>query len=260
MTSRTFNPLSSTTKPVQRGWAGQAKVAAANPGHSEPGMLSHSPACPLPSNTRTATGVAGGVGEQRVLDLREILRAVPGVPAVGRRAFRAGHPGRGQVVQRHPWGSPPAPDTRPRNSSRSRPGGPAGDPGRAYTSSVPAPATARSALRSQAVRVAGFEAGATARERINAAAGSRIRPAGPSSAGSPELLRGGPHRGDVPVRHRPVDRDRRGGVDQVPAGRHGPDRGDRRGRQVREVRARLVADLAVFTEGAAQRPVSRPRR
>jgi hypothetical protein len=38
---------------------------------------------------------------------------------------------------------------------------------------------------SHAVRVASFEAGATAREMTNANARSRLRPAGPSRAGSP---------------------------------------------------------------------------
>ena len=133
----------------------------------------------FPANTRTATGHPAGSVSSRVFDLREVLLAVPGVAAFGQRAFRAGHPGRGQVEQRHPrrvhlrvqmpW---------PPTSSRCRPGGPAGSPSRRTPRRWTHRATARSAPRvtsSQAVMVASFDAGATAREMINANARSRIR-------------------------------------------------------------------------------------
>ena len=114
--------------------------------------------------------------------------------------------------------------------------------------------TARSAPRvtsSQAVRVASFDADATAREIDQRQRQVPHPPGRAEQRGQPELLRDDPHRGDVAVWHRPVDAHHRRGVHQVSTGQYRPDRGDRRIRQVREVRHRLVADLPALTKGSA---------
>ena len=113
---------------------------------------------------------------------------------------------------------------------------------------------ARSAPRvtsSQAVRVASFDADAAAREIDQRQRQVPHPPGRAEQRGQPELLRDDPHRGDVAVWHRPVDAHHRRGVHQVSTGQYRPDRGDRRIRQVREVRHRLVADLPALTKGSA---------
>ena len=122
----------------------------------------------LPANTRTATGRPSRVGEQPVLDLRLAALAVAGMPERGQLAVAAFHPRAGQVEQRHPalrpGGGGPA---RPRCASWRA----TSQSIAAYTSSVDAPATPRSAPRvvsSHQPIVDSFEAGRATRETISA--------------------------------------------------------------------------------------------
>jgi hypothetical protein len=69
------------------------------------------------------------------------------------------------------------------------------------------------------------------------------------------------HGGSVPVRERPGDLERGVGVDEGLAGQHRADRGDRFGRQLRQVRQGFLADLAAVPERAAQQvPLVGPLR
>ena len=121
-------------------------------------------------------------------------------------------------------------------------------------SSVLAPSTARSAPRvvsAHQVRVDSFEPGATTLEMTRARARSRCRPAGPSRAGSPSFAAMACTAATCPCGSDPVMCHRPPGRDQPLALQRGLDRPDRLGRQRRQVRQRLMPDLAALAVGPA---------
>ena len=193
----------------------------------------------LPGNTRTATGRPSGSVSSQYSICAFALLAVAGVAARRQRAVRAFHPRGG--------------------AGRSRPSGPGSDAGArcraasfasmlscransqsnaAYTSSVDAAATPRSAPRlvsSHHASVASLLAGRSTREMISARARSRSRQAGPSRPRQPERLGLRPHGGHMPVRQRAGHRHRRrGGHERLPLQRAG-DHLDQLAGQVRQV-------------------------
>ena len=204
-----------------------------------------------PDRDRTAVGV----GEQPVLDLGRCLSCRRG----SSRGRPAGSAGRSPTTRtgRTARSATVAAGARCRAANRfSMPSWRARSQSiAAYTSSVDASATARSAPRVVSAHQRAWPASRPARNTratINANARSRDRPGGPSSAGSPSVLRHRGHRGDVPVRQRRLDLHRLGRHPPAPAGQHRLDRGDRLVGQRRQVRQRLVFDLAALAEGAPQ--------
>ena len=77
-------------------------------------------------------------------------------------------------------------------------------------------------------------------------------PGAPSRAGKPSLRAIACTAAACPCGSDRVDLERRIRVDERLPGQHRPDRGDRLGRQVRQVRQGLLADLAAVPERAAQ--------
>ena len=126
----------------------------------------------------------------------------------------------------------------------------------AYTSSVDAAATPRSAPRlvsSHHASVASLLAGRSTREMISARARSRSRQAGPSRPRQPERLGLRPHGGHMPVRQRAGHRHRRrGGHERLPLQRAGQITSISSPGRCGQVRQRLVPDRPAVAVGAAQ--------
>ena len=194
------------------------------------------------------------VGEQPVLDLQRAFPAVPGVAAGGQRAVRAFHPRGRQVEQRHPGrvrrrGQVPGRQSR---LDRVLPGcqpvhrGVDVIGGRLLHAQVGAQG-----------HIGPPGQGGQLRARLDHPGDDQRQGQVPGPArraeqrGQPQLRCHGVHRGGVPVRHRGGDGDGLPGRHQPLALQGGLDRRDRPGRQRRQVRQRLVPDLAALPVGPA---------
>jgi len=196
-----------------------------------------------------------GVGEQPVLDLGPVLLPVAGVAALGERAVPAFHPRRGQVEQRHPvW-------VHLRREMAF------GELGLDRVLTAQQPIHRRIGLigrRARNVEV-GPERGVVPpggrgqlRGRVHDPGDDQRRRQVPLPPGRAEQARQiercrlGPHRRDMPVRHGPGDR---GGLvrgHQAVSLQPGLDPVDHVRGQRRQVRHRLVADLAAVAERPPQ--------
>ena len=197
---------------------------------------------------------AFGVGEQPVLDLQLAFLAVAGVAAGGQRAVAAFQPRAGQVEQGHPRRirlraqvaggqlrlDLVLPPGQPVHRRIHLIGGGRGDAQVGAEGGVSPPGQ-----RGQPGR-RGHHPGDHQRQRqvpLGAGGAQQRRQA--------QLHRHRVHRGDVPVRHRGGDRHRMPGRHQPLALQGSLDRIDRLPRQRRQVRQRLMPDLAAIAVGTA---------
>ena len=198
------------------------------------------------------------VGEQPVLDLQLAFLAVPGVAECPERAAPALQPGAGQVEQRHP------------GRVRGRGQVPAGEPAldRVLASLQPVNCRVRlvgggvpdaqvGAERDIAPPGQGGQLGARCHDPGDDQGQGQVALAAgrPEQRGQAERAGHRVHGGDVPVRPRPGDADRRlARRDQGLAFQRGLDRIHDPVRHLGQVRQRLVPDCPAVPPGAAQQP------
>ena len=212
----------------------------------------------VPLEDADRDGPALGVGEQPVLDLHRALLPVAGVAARPERAAPALQPRAGQVEQRHPGrvggrGEVPAGELA---LDRVLPGG---QPVHRRVRLVGGGVLDAEVGAERHIAPPGQRGQLRARRhdpRHDHGQGDVAVPAGRAEQrGQAEPAGHRVHGGDVPVRQRPGDADRRfAGRDEGLAFQRGLDRVHDAVRHLGQVRQRLVPDCPAVAPGAAQQP------